>query len=134
MPENLRSDSSSSTASLVGEIIADAQKLIRQEMELAKAELRADWKRAKTSGIEMGVALFVGFLGAFFVSGAVVFLLNAITELPLWACFAIVSAIMIGGAALLYARARRHIKELEVVPRQTVDSIKESVQWIKNRT
>ena len=52
MPENLQADSQPGVASLVGGILEDAQKLIRQEVALARREVAQAWDKAK-----MGAAL-----------------------------------------------------------------------------
>jgi hypothetical protein len=62
-----------------------------------------------------------------------VHLLNALTGLPLWACYGIVGGVCaIGGVVLLY-RGKQQMSQIDMVPQQTVETMKENVRWIKGK-
>lgn len=99
-------------ATLAGDIIHDTQKLVEQHVQLAKAQFFQDWGNAKPFALWMSIGLItlvsVGVLSAL----CLVHLLNAVTELPLWACFGIVDSFFIAVGATSFLIARQKIKGL----------------------
>jgi hypothetical protein len=134
MPEQLQTEVSPSMTSLVEGIIADAQRLIRQELTLARSEIQEEWNKTKMAAAALGVGIVVVSLGGIFLCLMLVYLLNWLTELPLWACYGIVGGLFtLIGLGLIFA-GRKQAGEINFVPRQTVETMKENVQWIKNQT
>lgn len=123
----------SETAMLVGEIIADAQKLVRQELELAKVEIRQEWVNAKVAAVSIVTAAAFVFLAVLLFTFGLVFLLHDLTALPMSACFGIVILLTVLVGSGFYYLAVKKAKAVDVIPRQTVRSIKESVKWIRSR-
>jgi hypothetical protein len=128
-------DSPTSTAELVGGIVTDAQTLVRQEIQLAKTEFRQEWEKTKTAAESMaaGAALLTvaGILSCF----ALVYLLAQLAPgLSLWACYAIVAVALglIGG--ILVGVGRSKASDIHLIPQQTVETMKENVQCLKNQT
>jgi hypothetical protein len=135
MADNVQSESTPSMASLVTGIIGDAERLVRQEVTLARRELQAEFEKLKTAIMSMalggGVALLGGLLLAFFL----VYLLNWLTgdHLPLWACFGIIGGLLaVTGGILLYIGAFK-VSEVQLVPPQTAETLKENVEWLQNQ-
>jgi hypothetical protein len=63
-----------------------------------------------------------------------VYLLRALTNLPLWACYGIVGGVFaILGGVLLYT-GKTKAAEIDVVPQQTVETMKENAAWIRQKT
>jgi uncharacterized membrane protein YqjE len=120
----------------VGEIIAnisnDLSQLFRQEIELAKAELREEaGKTGKAAGM-LGGAGFAGYLAVVLLSFAAVFGLANIMDAG-WAAL-IIAAVWAVIGAVLYANGRKKLKTVDPMPRRTVDTLKEDAQWLKNPT
>lgn len=86
-----------SLGELVSMATRDVSQLIRSEIELAKAELRNDAKRAGIGAGMFGAAGFFGYVALLFLSVALGLGLAAV-GLPAWAAFLIV-----GGLYLLLA-------------------------------
>ena len=66
---------------------------------------------------------------------AAAYLLAALAPgLPLWACFGLIAVALglIGG--ILVAAGRTRATEVHVVPPQTAETMRENVQWLRNRT
>jgi hypothetical protein len=134
MPEQLQTEVSPSMTSLVEGIIADAQRLIRQELTLARSEIQEEWNKTKMAAAALGVGIVVVSLGGIFLCLMLVFLLQWLTELPLWGCFGIVGGLFtLLGAIMIYA-GKNQAESIHFVPQQTVETMKENVQWIKNQT
>jgi len=140
MPDQLTADTPASMASLVGGIITDAQQLIRQEAALARREIQEELTKAKTAAISFGIGVAVLFLGGIMIIFMLVHLLHWLAgdpdpaHIPLWGCYGIVGAvfIVVGGVALFIAKTK--VTQIDLVPRRTVETMKENVQWIQTKT
>jgi hypothetical protein len=118
-------------AQLVGELVVDAKQLLRQELALAKHEMHEEVRKTKIALVSFGVGAGIGAIGGLLLIVMVVHLLNALTELPLWTCYGIVGGVCaIAGIVLLY-RGEHQITQIDLVPEQTVETMKENVRWIK---
>jgi len=131
MPENVQNDTPS-MASLVSGIITDAQRLVRQEMALARREMQVELDKAKTASLGLAVGLGLALLGAVHLTLTVVFLLDL--ALPLWASFLIVGGVLAIAGAVVLAAAIRQVRTISLVPPQTAETLREDVQWLQNQT
>ena len=119
--------SPSSVGGLVRSAIDDVRELFREELALAKAEIREEISRVSAGGAKAGVSCVALWFGAMFILAAAALGLSAALEWPAWAGFGIVGLALaiIGGAAGL--SARRTFREVRTLPR-TVGTIKETFQ------
>jgi Putative Actinobacterial Holin-X, holin superfamily III len=133
-PSADRSDevAETSVGELIGNISNDLSQLFRKEVELAKAELRQEASKAGKAAGLLGGAGFAGYLAVVLLSFALVFALGNVMDLG-WAAL-IVAVIWAIIGAVLYANGRKKLKNVDPVPRRTVDTIKEDAQWLKNPT
>ena len=123
-----------SVAALISSLISDAKALLQQELLLAKHEIREEIDKTKKAAISLGIGTGIAVLGVILLSFMLVHLLEALTNLPPWACYGIVgSAFAILGGVLLYA-GKAKAAEIDVVPRQTVETLKENATWIRQKT
>jgi uncharacterized membrane protein YqjE len=102
------------------------RRLVRGEVELAKAELREEVTQVKASaGVLAGgaVALLLG--GIAFVAFAIAVL---DTFLPLWLAAGIVMVLLLGGGALAMKAGLERIKKVHK-PTRTIQTLKEDSQW-----
>jgi Putative Actinobacterial Holin-X, holin superfamily III len=106
--------------------------LARQEMELAKAEMTEKGKKAGAGagliGIAGGIALLAG--GAF-----TAFLILALDGvMPNWLAALLVGVAYAVIAAVVFSVGKNRVEEAgPLVPEQTVNSVKEDVQWAKTQ-
>jgi hypothetical protein len=129
-----RSDevSETSVGELIGNISDDLSRLFRQEVELAKAELKQEASKAGKAAGMLGGAGFAGYLAVVLLSFALVFGLANVMDAG-WAAL-IVAVLWAIVGAVLYAGGRKKLKDVDPMPRRTVDTIKEDAQWMKNPT
>jgi len=121
-----------SVGELIGDISNDLSQLFRQEVELAKAELKQEATKAGKAAGMLGGAGFAGYLAVVLLSFALVFGLGNVMD-PGWA--ALIVAVVWGViGAVFYAAGRKKLKTVDPMPRRTVDTIKEDAQWLKNPT
>lgn len=134
MPEHVDLESPPSMTSLVGGIVNDARQLIGQEVTLARRELQQELDKARTAAVSFGAALTVLGLGAILLCFMLVSLLSEVAGLPGWASFALVGGVLAVVGGSLLAVAKNKAREVSLVPRQTVETMRENVQWLKNQT
>ncbi len=120
-----------SLGAMIGELVGDVQDLIRGEVNLAKQEVKEE---AKAAG--MGIGLMVGagvlaFVGLFFIGLTLTYALNAV--IPMWAAALIVAALFLIAAFVLFTMGKGRLQHVDPVPRQTVESIKEDAEWVKQQ-
>jgi hypothetical protein len=120
-----------STGHLVAEVATDISTLFRQEVALAKAELREEAAKAGR-----GLGMFAGAGGAAYFA-ALFALLAAMFGLaealaPEWASL-IVAAVLGVIAAVLALVGRRTVRTVHPTPTRTVETLREDVQWAQNR-
>ncbi len=120
---------------LVSGIVTDAGTLVGQQIELAKADIGRELRRAAEGGAS--VALGGGLLaaGGVLAGLSAVHLLNRITGLSLWACYA-TAAGGLGAAGLRYVRAGRdEVAGVHLIPPPaTAAAIRENVAWLTDQT
>lgn len=120
----------------VGELLAavtrDVQTLLRQEVELAKAEIRQEAVKAGKAAGMFGGAGFAGYMVALFLSLAAVYgLANAMDTG--WAAL-IVTGVWAVIAAVLFVKGRSTMRTVSPKPEQTVETLKEDAQWARHPT
>ncbi len=121
-----------SVGTLVGQVTSDLSTLMRQEFELAKAEMKAEASKAGKGAGMLGGAGFAGYMLAIFASLALMFALDL--AMPTWAAALIVAVLYGVVGFVLYSKGRKELKKVDPTPRQTVETLKEDVQWAKNQT
>jgi hypothetical protein len=121
-----------SIGELIGNISSDLSQLFRQEVELAKTEIRQEASKAGKAAGMLGAAGFAGYLAVVLLSFAAVFGLANVMDGGWAALIVAVVWAVVGG--VLYAAGRKRLKTVDPMPRRTVDTIKEDAQWLKNPT
>ena len=121
-----------SVGELIGNISNDLSQLFRQEVELAKAELKQEASKAGKAAGFLGVAGFAGYLAVVLLSFALVFALANVMDAGWAALIVAVIWLIIGG--VLFVSGRKKLKSVDPVPHRTVDTLKEDAQWLKNPT
>jgi MFS family permease len=106
--------------------------LIRQELELARAELREKGREAGKGAGLFGGAGVVGLLAAGALTATLILALD--TAMDSWLAALIVTVVMGAIAAVLALRGKDRLKQAgPPVPEQTRDTVKEDVEWAKTR-
>ena len=120
-----------STGELVGELSQQTSSLIRQEIALAKAELTDTGKNAGKGAGMIGGAGAIGYLAAAALTTAIIALLDK--AMDTWVAALIVAVVYGAIAVVLALRGRDEVKAALPPTEQTVETIKEDVQWAKTR-
>jgi hypothetical protein len=121
-----------SIGELFSKLSNETSTLIRQEMALARAELTEKGKEAGKGAGLFGGAGAVGLLGAGALTAGIILLLDL--AIAAWLAAIIVGLIYVAVAAVLGLKGRDRIQAATPpVPEQTVDTVKEDVEWAKTR-
>lgn len=120
-----------SLGELFSQLTSDLSGLLRDEMQLAKIELKEEVGRAGRAGGLLGGAAFAGYMVVVTLSFALAWGLAELMAVG-WA-FLIVAVVWAVVGGVLYLRGRRQLDEVNLVPEQTVETLKEDVQWAKNQ-
>ena len=130
-----------SLGDLFSELASETSTLVRQEVALAQTELTAKATKVGTNVGFLVAGGAVGYTALLVVLAAVVIgltqLISFLTGWQLitsaWMAAAIVGLIVGGVAYVLVTSALVKLKETELTPRQTVETLKEDAEWLKNQ-
>jgi hypothetical protein len=120
-----------SLGELLSAMTSDVSLLVRKELELAKAETKDELRTAGGAAGAMGAAAFVGYLAVLMLSFAAAWGLSEVMAAG-WA-FLIVGVVYAVIGAVLFVQARARAREISPVPQQTVETLKEDVEWARAR-
>jgi uncharacterized membrane protein YqjE len=118
-----------SIGEIVGDISTDLSTLMRQELDLAKAEAKQEATRLGKGAGMFGGAALAGFFTLFFVSLALTYLLD--NWMPVELAALIVAVLWGIAAAVLALTGRKNIKAATPPMETTQQTLKEDAQWAK---
>ena len=118
---------------LIRSLLDDTRELIREEMALARAEIRDDIAAARTVAVSFAGAAVAGFAGAMLLAVAIGGGIAYAAGWPSWVGYGIVAVLLliVGGAAAAYGRAQ--IARLRAMPK-TTQTVKENMSWMQNKS
>jgi hypothetical protein len=127
--EELRSQS---IGELLRHLSEQTATLVRQELDLAKAEMQQKGKRA---GVGLGLIGGGGVVALAAVGALTATLIMLLTEwMDGWVAGLIVTVAYAALAALLALQGKEKVSEAAPpIPKQAVETVKEDVQWAKTR-
>jgi uncharacterized membrane protein YqjE len=118
---------------LLKQLSQETTTLVRQELELAKAEMAEKGKQAGKGAGMFGGAGVVGFLALGALTAALILALD--TGMKAWLAALIVGLVYAAIAGVLALTGKKEVQQATPpVPEQTVESVKEDVQWAKTQT
>lgn len=120
-----------SLGQLFTELTGDMSNLVRQELELAKAETMQKVSKATRSIILMVAGGLLAYAGLIALVIAAAIALGAI--MPYWLSSLIMGLVVIVIGAILINSGRSSLTNLSIVPEQSVESLKEDARWAKEQ-
>jgi uncharacterized membrane protein YqjE len=117
---------------LLKELSSQTTTLVRQELELAKAEMA---EKGKKAGLGAGMFGGAGIFGLLALASLTTCVIAALaTGMEVWVAALIVGAVYAGIAAVLAVAGRQKTREATPpAPEQAIESTKEDVQWAKTQ-
>jgi uncharacterized membrane protein YraQ (UPF0718 family) len=122
-----------SLGELVRGLALETSTLVKQEIDLAKAEMTEKGKKAGKGAGMFGAAGIIGFLALTALTACFVALLATAID-HVWVAALIVAVIYGAIAGMLALTGKKEVQEATPpAPKQTIDTVKEDVQWAKSR-
>jgi uncharacterized membrane protein YqjE len=116
---------------LFRQLAQDSATLVRQEMALAKAELRENVKSVARDTAKIAVGAVLAGVGALVLVAFLVLLLgDAVGEY--WAGALIVGVLFVAIGGFLAMNAMKRLKHETITPEQTLQTLKEDKQWLQS--
>ena len=132
-------DSSSSTSKddrSLGELFSalaqDTSTLVRKEVQLAKTEMS---QKASRVGKDVGFLAAggaVAYAGLLAVVAGIIVLLGQV--IPMWLSALLVGLVVAGVGYFLVRKGLDALKQEDLAPRQTIETLKEDQKWAKDQT
>jgi len=116
---------------LFGDLASEMSNLVRQEVALARVEIS---QKAKYAGRNIGYLVVggaVAYAALLAVLAAVIMLLDKV--MPAWGAALLVGVVVAAIGWLLIGKAMSALQEMEVTPRETVETLKEDAAWMKQQ-
>ena len=121
-----------SLGELFGQLGSDVGTLVRKEIELAKVETRQEVRKATQAATAFGAGALTAVFALLFASFALAWLLDQAMNTAL--AFLIVGVLYGIVAAVLIMQGRKRMAAINVVPTETVETVKEDMEWIRAQT
>ena len=121
-----------SVGELLGRLAQETSTLVRQELQLARAEMTAKGRRL---GPGIGMVGAAGVVGLLALGALTAFFILALDGMmPNWLAALIVALVYAAIAGVLALTGKQKVKQATPpAPEQTVETVKEDVQWAKSQ-
>jgi uncharacterized membrane protein YqjE len=122
-----------SIGTLIKGILVDLRTLIREEIALARVEIKEQAGRARAAAMSFGIAAAALAFGAAFLLVAVAFAIADMLNWPVWAGFLIVAVVLSVVGMFTLSSGKKQLQGFTAVPEETVTTLKENSEWIAKR-
>jgi len=117
---------------LVSGIVNDSQKLIRQQIDLVKAEVKYDIKRTADAAKYFGAGIGLAVAAALFLLVSIPLLINWLFALPAFAGWAITGGVLLVAAVVAFFLGKRVFDSFNPLPDKSLSALQENLSWISN--
>lgn len=121
-----------SIGELFAELANETSTLVRQEVQLAKTEITQKVTSAGKDAGMIGAGGALVYAGLLAVIAAIIIGLGQL--IPMWASALVVGLVVIGVGYLLIQSGLSALKRIDPTPRETIETIKEDVDMVKEQT
>ena len=125
-------DTAKPVTELLSDMTSKVSELVRKEVEMAVVELKGEVRQAAKAGGMLSGAALSGYLSLLFASFGLAWWFDR--KLPRWMAFFLVAGLHGAAAATLLKRGAEEIQQVDPVPHQAVETLKDSVEWAKAQT
>lgn len=120
-----------SIGELFSELARETSELIRQEVALVQVEMT---QKATKIGKNIGFLAVGGFIAnAAFLSIIAALIIGLGNFIPLWLSALIVGVIIGIAAAVLISMGLKNLKNTDLKPKETIQTLKEDAKWLKEQ-
>jgi len=118
---------------LIRGLLDDARDLIREELQLARAEVREEVSAAQNAVIAFAISAVIALIGVMLLSVAIGGAVAYFLHWPPWAGYGVTALLFLaaGWGACIYARGR--LNAIRAIP-NTTETMKENLAWMQNKS
>ena len=127
----VRADPEPSLGALVGQLAQDSSLLIKQEIALAKAEVRTSVQQAAGGAVKLGIAAAVAGVGALVLVAFLVLLFGDLLD-NYWLAALIVGGVLTLIGGVLALSGMRKLRTVQLAPEATLETLKEDKAWAQS--
>jgi ABC-type multidrug transport system fused ATPase/permease subunit len=120
-----------SLGDLFADLSRETQILLRQEMELAKTEISRKASQAGKATASLAIGGFIAYAGFLAIVAAIIIGLAAL--IPAWLSALIVGLVVVGIGYFFIQKGLNDLKPQELIPKQTIESFKETTTWAQDQ-
>ena len=121
-----------SLGELFSELSQETTTLIRQEVNLAKTEMSQKASRVGKDVGFMAAGGAVAYAGLLAIIAGVIALVGLV--IPLWLSALLVGVVVAAIGYFLVKRGLDALKQEDLAPRETIETLKEDREWAKDQT
>jgi len=129
-PELVQHDS---IVGLIRGILNDLRTLIREEIALARVEIRDQAGRARAAAMSLGVAVASLAFAGIFLLIAIALGIAYLLSWPAWAGFLVMAALLSLIGVFTLSSGRKRLARVHAVPEATLSTLKENSEWLAKR-
>ena len=122
-----------SIGGLLRGILMDIRTLIREEIELARIEIREQAGRARAAAVSFAIAAVALACGGVLLLVALATGIADLFNWPVWSGFLIMAVLLSLVGVLTLSSGRSQLRKIHAVPEETVSTLKENSAWIAKR-
>jgi len=122
-----------SLGELFGDLAKETSNLVRQEVTLAKTEMSQKVSSMTKDIGSLAIGGAVAYAGVLALGAALIIGLAQL-GLPWWLSALLVGLVVTGIGYFLVQKGLNALKQQNLVPQKTIETIKEDVEWAKGQT
>jgi uncharacterized membrane protein YqjE len=122
-----------SIGNLVRGILTDLRTLVREEIALARVEIREQAGRARAAAVSFGIAAAALAFGGIFLLIAAATAIADVLGWPVWSGFLVMAVLLRRIGVITLSAGRKKLAGVHAVPQETITSLKENSEWIAKR-
>jgi uncharacterized membrane protein YbjE (DUF340 family) len=125
-------DSREPITHLIQNVVDDLRDLFREEVALARAEVREEVSAWSSAAVSMAAGAAVAGVGALLVLLGIAQGIALMFGWPAWGGYLLVGILLAIGGTIALMAGRRRTKTIATLPR-TTQTVKETSEWMKDR-
>jgi len=129
-PETARTET---IGGLIRGILNDLRTLVKEEIALARVDLRDQALRGRATAMSFGIAAGALVFGVAFLLIAIATAIAELAGWPLWSGFLIVAVLLSIVGFIFLSSGRKQLRTIRAAHDETVTTLKENSEWIAKR-
>jgi len=140
MATEVHNHSEETVTSLASGIVSDFQDLLKQQLELTRQELKAEFRQSKEAALFLSLGGLICLVALFAICLTLAHLLHWLgapagtdnSTLPLWSCYALVSSLFLLAGGFAIIAGKKKIDDIGAPLHETTQGLKENLEWKTN--